>query len=362
MGDITGLGNLTWKSSNPDVARIAGSSVIASNLGQSGITVERKGLTSQPAQVTVSNTIAEGLRVDPKRIEMLLDENQQLGEQIHVFRGDLDVSHQATAVPESPGVVRFDPATRTLHAERVGEVPVGITMGDKITRVLVTVTPHKVEGTLAVDPGSLLLAPGQAERLSVSIDLPSGEKIDRTGSAVFKVADPSVVSVDESSGRVRALQSGKTEIKVFVLGLSPTTVPVEVTTEEIAELRAEPAALEMSAGDHQRLQIFGRAATSGLKEMFPQPNLKVAPQRGGTVDVVGGEDVQAKAVGSDTIDVAWHNNLKISVPVKVAANVLAGLEISPNERRSTPVRSLLTKYPPCTAAIAWSSGPQMVCS
>ena len=335
VGEITGLGNLTWTSSKPEVARISGSAVIASGLGQSEVTVARKGLTSQPAQVTVSNTIAGELRVEPKKIEMFLGESQQLGEQIKVLRGDLDVSQQATAVPESPGVVRFDPATRTLHAERAGEVPLGITMGDKITRVLVTVTPRAVveDGSkLVVEKGSLILAAGQADRLSVFIDMPSGEKIDRTGSAVFKVADPAVASVDESIGRVRALQPGKTEIKVFVLGLSPVTVPVEVTNEEITELRAEPAALEMATGDHKRLQIFGKAARSGLEEMFPQPDLKVAPQKGGIVDINGGEDVQGKAAGQDTIDVAWRNKLKIAVPVTVAANTIAGLEISPTER------------------------------
>ncbi len=47
-GDITGLGNLTWKSSNPDVARLSGNSVTAGSLGQSEVTVERKGLTSKP--------------------------------------------------------------------------------------------------------------------------------------------------------------------------------------------------------------------------------------------------------------------------------------------------------------------------
>ena len=65
VGDITGLGNLTWKSSNPDVARIGGNSVVASNLGETQITVERKGLSSAPARVTVSNTIADDLRVVP---------------------------------------------------------------------------------------------------------------------------------------------------------------------------------------------------------------------------------------------------------------------------------------------------------
>lgn len=329
VGDITGLGNLTWKSSKPDVARMSGSSIIASNCGQSEVTVERKGLTSQPAVVTVSNTIDGNLRVEPKSIEMFLGESQQLGDAIRVLRGDLDVSQQAMAVPESPGVVRFDPATRTLTAIGVGAVPLGITMGDKITQVQVVVRPRAIEGKLVVEPGALILAPGQADRVSVFIETRSGEKIDRTGSAVFKVVDPSVAGADVGIGRIRALQPGKTEIKVFILGLDPATVPVEVTKEEITELTANPAALVMAAGDHAHLQVFGRAQTSGLKEMFPQPDLKVVPQKGGIVDVIGGEDVQAKAVGKDLIDVSWRDKLKIAVPVEVASNAISGLEISP---------------------------------
>ena len=77
------------------------------------------------------------------------------------MRGDLDVSQQAMAVPESPGVVRFDPATRTLTAIGVGEVPLGITMGDKIARVRVIVRPRAVEpgSKLVVEPGSLRPCP-----------------------------------------------------------------------------------------------------------------------------------------------------------------------------------------------------------
>jgi hypothetical protein len=334
VGDITGLGNLTWKSSQPEVARVSGSSLIATGLGQSEITVERQGLTSQPAHVSVSETVAGDLRVEPGTIEMFLGESQQLGDSIRVMRGDLDVSREATAVPESPGVVRFDPATRTLTAVGVGEVPLGVTMGDKIARVRVRVRPRAFEpgSKLVVEPGALILAPGQADRLSIFLETPSGEKVGTM--ALFKAVDPSVADIDSAIGRVRALKPGKTEIKVSVLGQIGTltaTVPVEVTNEEITELRAEPPALDMAAGDHLHLQVFGRAATSGLKELFPQTDLTVVAEKG-TVDVIGGQDVQAKAIGDDTIDVAWRNKLKIAVPVRVAANVVSGLEISPSER------------------------------
>ena len=341
-GDITGLGNLTWKSSKPEVARIAGSSVIASNLGQTEVTVERKGklpspsgggaggegvLVSQPAIVTVSNTVAGDLRVEPKTIEMVLGESQQLGDAIHAFRGDLDVSQLATATPESAGVVSYDAATRTLHAIGPGTVPLGITMGDKVVRVVVNVRAAAVQGKLVVEPGSIILAPGQADRLTVNMETADGQKVAVT--AGFKVTDTSVASIDEAIGRVRGLKTGKTEVKVLVTGQT-AVVPVEVTGEEITEIRAEPAALEMAVNDRAHLQVFGRAQTSGLKEMFPQPDLKVAPQKTDTVNVIGGEDVQGKAVGTDTLDVAWRDKLKTTVPVRVAANTLSELQIDPS--------------------------------
>ncbi len=50
--------------------------------------------------------------------------------------------------------------------------------------------------------------------------------------------------------------------------------------------------------------------------------------------MIGGEDVQAKAIGEDTIDIAWRDKLKIAVPVKVAANVVTDLQISPSPERT----------------------------
>ena len=368
VGDITGLGDLTWKSSNTDVARMSGSSVIASNIGNTAVTVERKGLVSQPAQVSVSNTIPEDLRVEKlgndgrfhetKTIEMVLGESQQMGEAIRVMRGELDVSQQATAVPESPGIVRYDPATRTLTAVGVGAVPLGITMGDKLARVLVTVRPGGPGGKLVVEPGALVLAPGQADRLSAFLEMPNGEKVNVM--AAYKVADPSVAGIDEAIGRVRALQSGKTEIKVFVPG-QEAIVPVEVTKEEITDLSAKPASLDMAAGDHAHLQIFGQAATSGLKEMFPQADLKVAP----------GRPTRSMSLAARTCRPRPSAKTRSTLPGATSSRLPCRSRWRPMRsricksrlpiKRSSRARRSLTWYPPCAAATAWSSLPRTVC-
>ena len=197
IGDITGLGNLTWKSSNPDAARIAGNSVIASNLGETQVTVERKGLTSAPAQVTVSKTLADDLRVVPGIIEMPQGSSLQVGSDVQVLRGNLDVSQQANVTPESPGIVEFDPATRTLKAKNIGQLTIGVTVGDKLARAVVNVGPPAIlTGKLVVEPGSLVLAAGQAERLSVYVETPGGDRIDETGVALYRSQDSSIAAVD----------------------------------------------------------------------------------------------------------------------------------------------------------------------
>jgi hypothetical protein len=330
VGDITGLGDLTWKSSNPDIARIAGNSVIASNIGQTQVTVERKGLTSAPAQVTVSKTLAEELRVVPGVIEMPSGSTIQLGSDVQVLRGNLDVSQQANVTPESPGVVEFDPARRTLKAINMGQVTIGVTEGDKLARAVVKVGPPPIlAGKLVVEPGSLILAAGQAERLSVYIETPGGEKIDQTGIALFKSEDPSIAAADNGIARVKALKPGKTNI-VAVVGNMKVSAPLEVTSDEIKELTVDPAKEELSVGETRPLQVFGRADRSGLKEMFPQPDLKTAPREPDVVDVTG-DRVHGKAIGEDTIDVAWRDKLKLEVPAKVTANEITGLQIEPKE-------------------------------
>ncbi len=196
VGDITGLGNLTWKSSSPDVGRIAGNSVIASNLGETQVTVERKGLTSVPAQITVSKTLADDLRVVPGIIEMPQGSSLQLGSDVQVLRGNLDVSQQANVTPESPGVVEYNAATHVLTAKNIGQVTIGVTEGDKLARAVVKVGPPAIlAGKLVVEPGSLVLAAGQAERLSVYVETPSGERVEETGNAVFKSQDVSIADV-----------------------------------------------------------------------------------------------------------------------------------------------------------------------
>ena len=121
---------------------------------------------------------------------MVVGESKQFGNDndIQVKRGRVGRERAGDGRAREPGVVRFDPATRTLSAcMRVRAL--GITMGHKITRVQVVVRPQGIQDgrKLIVEPGSLVLAPGQAGRLNAYIENPDGTKINV---AVLKSNDP----------------------------------------------------------------------------------------------------------------------------------------------------------------------------
>ena len=72
-------------------------------------------------------------------------------------------------MPVSPGVVKFDPATRTLTAIGMGSVPLGITMGDKQVqryRERERTRPLAAGGKMVIEPGLPVARSGQAERLT----------------------------------------------------------------------------------------------------------------------------------------------------------------------------------------------------
>ena len=316
---------------------MSGSSVIAGSLGQSDVTVERKGLVSSPAQVTrfqYDRRRAEAWI--PTTIEMFLGESQQLGDQIHVFRGDAGCQREATAVPGSPGVVRYDPATRTLYAEGVGEVPLGIAMGDKVARVMVAVKPRAIQGKLVVEPASLILAPGQADRLNVSVETPGGDRVATM--AAFRVAEPSIAAVDEAIGRVRALKPGKTDVKVMIAGQA-VTVPVEVTNEEITELSAESGQTGYGRGRACPFAVLRQGRDIGRQGDVPAVRFEGRAAEGRHGRCRGRRGRAGQGRGEDKIDASWRDKLKIAGAGNGGLqHDHATCKSRPPTRPSTPVR------------------------
>ena len=331
VGIITGLGSIVWRSSDPQVARVEGRYLTGVNLGQGAVTAQLDGVVSQPAPVDVVRSIADAMVIDRQSVRIRVGEGIRIGTDLLVSRGDMDISRQCTVTPALPGVVRYVPEIHSLVGVAPGASAVAFTFGDKLANAMVEVLPAVgvIDGEVLVEPARGTLAPGQALDLRVLVVGPSGERIDRTASAVLSSSDPNTLTIQ--GNLACAVGPGTAGITATLPGTESTGgAYLLVTNDEISQLIVEPPQAAISTGDLLRLRILGRAP-SGTYEMFPQPDLTLTPAGPNpeSIRIVGPRQLRAITAGQAGVAVDWRKRLSQQVAVTVTEEVLTDLRIEP---------------------------------
>lgn len=331
VGVITGLGSMVFKSSDPKVAHVHGRSVTGVGLGRGSVTAELGTVVSPPAPVDVVSSIADALKIDSELVRIRVGQYLRIGTELSVSRRDLDVSRQCRVTPALPGVVRYLPEIHSLLGVAPGASAVAFTFGDKLANVMVEVVPAAgpIDGQVIIEPSRGTLAPGQALDLRVLVVSPTGERIDRSGSAVLSSSDPNTLMIRGT--RACAVRPGTSEITAALPGTeSVGRAYLAVNDEPISELIVEPPQAAMSTGDLLHLRIMGRAST-GTYEMFPQADLTLTA--GGpnpeSIQIVGFSDVSALRAGQASVAVNWPGLPSRQVALSVTDDRLGDLRIEP---------------------------------
>ncbi len=329
IGIITGIGDLAWKSDNEAAVGVSGPAVTGLELGQGNVTARLGSVTSEPAAVSVVDSIDALLAVDQEAIQMRVGESRRIGFDLVIRRGGTDFSRQCDVTPALPNVVRYVPETHSLVGMSPGVSAVTFAWGDQLASTTVQVLPSgTLTGDVIIEPATAILSPGQALDMRVFLLTRDGLRIDRTESAVLTSSAPNVAI---RSTRACATGPGTSEITARLPEAEvPGKALVTVDNNPITDLVVEPSQMALSVGDLARLRILGTSA-SGTHELFPQPDLQVTsggetPQ---AIQIVGSEHVDAVAPGSADVAVRWQNRLSRNVPVTVTYDPLTGLTLDP---------------------------------
>ncbi len=337
VGLLTGMGNITWNSSDPTVAAPQGPVTTANALGKADITATLNGVVSAPAGVEVVATIDEKLGPTDNVIKMMVGESRLVGKDFALIRGNVDFSMQCTVTPLVPDICAYDPSRHALVGKTPGATDVIFTMGDKkaVMRAVVggvdaeTVQKLRENGKVIVEPAVVTLSAGQMIAPSVYAVTDDGIRLERTNGAIFRSTDPEIVEV--RGLWLCAKKPGTVAISAQipeVPGRAAEAASITVDANPISELVVEPGMIQMSTGDKSNLFIQGRSA-SGLRRMFEQPALKVESD-GPAAAMNGIHQVEARSAGKANINVDWNSGqLKKQVPVQVDDNPYSDLAIDP---------------------------------
>ncbi len=178
---IGGLAGVTWKSQDPQIARVQGPELTAEKLGETQVTAAFGPIASKPLDVHVVASLADALIVDPRILPMHVGESRQLGTDLTISRANVDFSREVQVSSSAPGIVQFQPEGRTLRALKEGTATVTFSLGDKLVNTEVTVLPAgALDGTLVVEPAECTLAVGQAQPLRAFLIGRDGQRSDLT--------------------------------------------------------------------------------------------------------------------------------------------------------------------------------------
>jgi hypothetical protein len=350
IGLITGIEGLAWKSDNEEVVRADGPTITGLELGQGNVTARFGSVTSEPAGVSVVDSIEAELAVDQDVIQMRTGESRRIGTDLIVRRGGTDFSRQCEVTPALPNVVRYVPETHSLVGVSPGVSAVTFGWGDKLATTTVQVLPGAPltaaasKGTVVVEPAAAMLSRGQALDMRVFLITSDGLRIDRTDSAVLTSSSPASLTIRGT--RACAVGPGTAEITATLPEVADPgqsgKASIAVDDQPIAVLAVEPSQLAMSVGDLARLRILGTSAT-GTHPLFPQPDLQVTAegQNSQAIRIVGAENVDAVAPGSADVAVRWQDRLTRRVPVTVTRDPLTGLTIDPARATIHPGQGLV---------------------
>jgi hypothetical protein len=339
VGVIGGLAGVSWKSQNPEIARVQGPELTAQKLGDTQVTAAYGPLASKPLDVHVVNSLADVLIVDPRVLAMHVGESRQLGADLSVSRANVDFSREVQVSSSAPGTVQFQPESRTLKALKEGTATVTFSLGDKLVNTEVTVLPAgALDGTLVVEPAEATLAVGQALPLRAFLIGKDGQRLDLTDVAQWSSpsapSPPTRHQVELRGNQVCAVVAGQADVTAKLPnGETTAKAHVTVTDDPITELVADPAQLVLSTGETAHLRIEGRAAC-GTHELFPQDKLSLDAKGANpsSIEITQPQDVHAVAPGSAKVAVRWTDKLKLSlqVPVTVGDNVWTDLALTPS--------------------------------
>ncbi len=330
VGVLSKIGGMTWMSANPSIASVNGPTVTGAQDGNTTITAQIAGVTSNPDDVHVG-PIADALVITPAELQIRVGQSVRVGYDVSLFRREMDLSKVCTVTPRFSQIVRYVPYDRSLVGVAPGSTPVTFLYGTKMVNMTVKVIPGApLKGDVVIEPANSILSPGQSLPLRVYIQTPTGEKIDRTHSSIFRLPNPQDGQyVRLETSRVCALgpTSAPVQVQVAVAGSKTGTASVSVDSNQITRLLCQPSPMMLSPGDRRPLTILGQSA-SGTHEMFPQSKLQVAAGAPGVIQIEGGHQVHAIQQGQSNVNVNWEA-LSQTVPVTVGGGLVNDLRIDP---------------------------------
>jgi hypothetical protein len=186
-------------------------------------------------------------------------------------------------------------------------------------------------GVVVIEPATGTIAVGESQPVRVYFVTESGERIDRTGSAVIVSSDKNTLAI--SGNRIVGQAAGSAQIAAQLPEAKEwTKASFTVVDEAYERLIISPATLALSVGDEAGIRVFG-VGPAGRRELSDHPALKVVVggNNPSAIEIIGVSRVRGVSAGDASVNVTWRDSLAAQAPVRVTNDAWTDLRIAPTD-------------------------------
>jgi len=317
---------VTWKSSDISVATInTKGAVSAIDLGQTNITAEFSGVTSNATPITVTNAVISSLQISPasNRIAKGVDQ-KYTAIAIYSDGTSQDVSVLANWAASNTTVVAMK-GQASVSGMNVGTTKISATyLGASSNQATLEVTTATIT-TITVTPNNLTIPLGVSSSYTASAILSDGSNMDVTQQVTWVTNNPVIATID-ATGKVQGNMVGSTLITAQQQGIVSNSATLTISAATVDSIQITPGNATIAKGTSLNLTAIAILSDGTSQDVTDLASWVVSDVVVATVSSEG--VVNGTAMGSVTIT-GQYQGINRSVPVTISAATVSSVQVTP---------------------------------
>lgn len=315
----------TWSITDTSVATLDEKGVLTPlKSSTTTITASYQGVTSNTSTLTVTDATVSKIAIVPPASNLAKGLSLQL-QAIATFSDDStrDVSTQANWQSSDTAILSVD-ASGKVTAVAPGSATIRVTLQDASGEASISATNATISA-IQLTPATVTLVVGTKTKMTAKATL-SDKSVQDVSSQVAWLSSNTAIATVDKSGQITAVAAGSATLSASLLGVTASSVAIQVSNEPVTSLQVLPASGSIALGTQIQLLAIAKLQNGTSQNVSGLVQWGSSNSALATVNSQG--LVTGKGVGQVTLS-ATLGSISQSATLTVTNAVATALQITP---------------------------------
>ncbi len=324
--DVTGL--VTWSSSNPGAASIASTGLAAGRTsGLTTIAAQLNGLSGQTTLTVTGGPALVAVSVTPTSSHLAAGTTVQLNATGTYSDGSTQNLNSGTTWTSATPVTATITPSGLVTGAAAGQATIQAQTGSFSNSATVIVTAATLQ-SLAISPVGASFATGANQQFTLTGTFSDGSTQNLTNAATWASANPSVASVNSSTGLATGVAPGSVQFAATYSGQTVLSSTNTVSPATLVSITVTPTGGSFAKGTTEQFSVTGTYSDGSTRDLTGSTTYSSSDP---TVLAVSASGLASGAgTGTAAVTVTAGGQSFTTAPVTVTPATLVSIAITPS--------------------------------